>query len=441
MAVLSNSVAAVRAFKMIDAADHITKKTGLTPTVNISKNGAAFSGAAGVVAEIGNGWYSVSLTTNDTDTNGDLAFYITAGGADDTDFVDQVTTNNLNDTLPVNLTQVRGSNVNTAVAQLGVNVIQYASGTAGSTKYGLPNVNVTHWSSGTNLTPNKLGVPIVDVQYYSGATTNSLIAGRVDSNAQVVGDKTGYSLSDPQSFSITGNITGNLTGSVGSVTAPVNISQGVNVTQWASGTALTPIIKGSPKVDIAYFSGGTAITPNKIGIPIVDVSYWGGATTNSLIAGRVDSNAQVVGDKTGYTVSTVQDKSGYTLLNGVNVTQWVGGTIPSTNVTGVPKVDVIFTGGTTPLLRIKKNAIYNGFTFPMIDSADHITLKSGLTVSGTVSIDGGSFGALTNSPSEIGTTGIYTVNLAAADLNGSDIMLKFTSAGADTRLIKITTQT
>ncbi len=44
----------------------------------------------------------------------------------------------------------------------------------------------------------------------------------------------------------------------------------------------------------------------------LDVSKVGGSALNALIAGRIDANAQVVGDKTGYTAATVQDKTGYT---------------------------------------------------------------------------------------------------------------------------------
>jgi len=48
----------------------------------------------------------------------------------------------------------------------------------------------------------------------------------------------------------------------------------------------------------------------------VDLSKVLGAAINALIAGRVDANAQVVGDKTGYTAATVQDKTGYALTAG-----------------------------------------------------------------------------------------------------------------------------
>lgn len=91
MAAYPQSVAYTRMFKMIDSADHFSKKTGLTCTVNLSKAGAAFGAAGGSVTEVANGWYKVALSTTDTNTVGDMAFYITATGADDTDFVDQVT--------------------------------------------------------------------------------------------------------------------------------------------------------------------------------------------------------------------------------------------------------------------------------------------------------------------------------------------------------------
>ncbi len=72
-------------------------KTGLTCTVGLSKAGAAFSGAAGAVAEISNGWYKVSLTTVDTNTLGDLSFYITAAAAKDANFTDQVRARGIDD--------------------------------------------------------------------------------------------------------------------------------------------------------------------------------------------------------------------------------------------------------------------------------------------------------------------------------------------------------
>lgn len=64
--------------------------TGLTLTVTISKNGAAFGALAGTVAEVSVGWYKAAITSGDTDTEGDLAFHATDGGANIEDWCDQV---------------------------------------------------------------------------------------------------------------------------------------------------------------------------------------------------------------------------------------------------------------------------------------------------------------------------------------------------------------
>jgi hypothetical protein len=89
---------------------------------------------------------------------------------------------------------------------------------------------------------------------------------------------------------------------------------------------------------------------------------------------------------------------------------------------------------------IQKNTALNNFEFPMFDSADHVTLKSGLTITAQRSIDGAAFAACANSASEVGTTGVYKINLANTDLNGDVITFLFTGGtGADARLITIKT--
>jgi hypothetical protein len=90
--------------------------------------------------------------------------------------------------------------------------------------------------------------------------------------------------------------------------------------------------------------------------------------------------------------------------------------------------------------RIKKNTALAAFPFRMTDSTDHFTPKTGLTVTGTVSQDGGAFGALTNAVSETGN-GWYKVSFAAADMNADTVALKFTATGADQLDITVVTQT
>lgn len=79
-----------RTVLMVDSADHITGKTGLTLSIELSKDGGAFASISPTVTELAHGFYVLELTASHTDTLGDLALHITAVGADPTDIIDQV---------------------------------------------------------------------------------------------------------------------------------------------------------------------------------------------------------------------------------------------------------------------------------------------------------------------------------------------------------------
>ena len=89
---------------------------------------------------------------------------------------------------------------------------------------------------------------------------------------------------------------------------------------------------------------------------------------------------------------------------------------------------------------ITKNVALANFPFLMVDSADSITPKTGLTVTVERSIDGAAYGASTNTPATEVGSGSYKISLSASDLNGDTISLKFTATGADARYITIVTQ-
>lgn len=72
-------------FLMVDSADHVSAKTGLSPTVTLSKNGGAFAAPSGAVSEVGSGWYKVAGNGTDAGTLGPLLLHATATGADPTD--------------------------------------------------------------------------------------------------------------------------------------------------------------------------------------------------------------------------------------------------------------------------------------------------------------------------------------------------------------------
>lgn len=94
-------------------------------------------------------------------------------------------------------------------------------------------------------------------------------------------------------------------------------------------------------------------------------------------------------------------------------------------------------GAIPTTFRLKKNTAFSGFSLVMFNTSG--VAATGKTVSGSVSIDGGAFGTLTNSVSEIGS-GAYKVNLAAADTNGNDLLFLFTATDCKPLFLKVITQ-
>ena len=80
---------------MSDSLDHTSGKAGLTLVITASKDGSTFNSIAPIITDLGNGWYNLSLTEAMADTLGDLAFHITAAGADATDFLCRVVAGSL----------------------------------------------------------------------------------------------------------------------------------------------------------------------------------------------------------------------------------------------------------------------------------------------------------------------------------------------------------
>ncbi len=88
---------------------------------------------------------------------------------------------------------------------------------------------------------------------------------------------------------------------------------------------------------------------------------------------------------------------------------------------------------------VTKNAILANFMFFMVDSTDHVTGKTGLTVTAERSLDGAAFGACANAVAEV-ANGVYKITLAAADTNADFVVYKFTAAGADATVIAVKTE-
>jgi hypothetical protein len=90
--------------------------------------------------------------------------------------------------------------------------------------------------------------------------------------------------------------------------APNSLNNGwvqADVEGWTSAAPPSTSVTGVPVVDVHYWTGQGPPSTNVSGVPLVDVSRWNGTLPNNLISGRVDANAQVVGDKTGYSIASL----------------------------------------------------------------------------------------------------------------------------------------
>jgi hypothetical protein len=93
-------------------------------------------------------------------------------------------------------------------------------------------------------------------------------------------------------------------------------------------------------------------------------------------------------------------------------------------------------------MAVKRNQPLSAFTFVMLDSADHVTPKAGLTVTARRKLDTGAWALCTNAVYVDATAPVptYVIDLAAADLNGAVVTLSFTASGADPLQITLLTQ-
>lgn len=129
-----------------------------------------------------------------------------------------------------------------------------------------------------------------------------------------------------------------------------------------------------------------------------------------------------------------------------SVTQWLGTAVATPDTAGYPKVTIksgtgtgevsLSSGRVAVQAGIKKNVALSNFPFLMTDSTNH-NPATGLTVTGTRSIDGGAFGAGTIANMTEVSSGVYQCDLGAGDLNGDTVILRFTASGADDLLITI----
>lgn len=159
---------------------------------------------------------------------------------------------------------------------------------------------------------------------------------------------------------------------------------------------------------------------------------------NTLVAGQTTINNNVLLIDT----APMRGSDGALLAADINLTAGAVDTVTDViNDVGITQAgaDKVWVSSSRTLTDgIQKNTAFNNLEFLMVLASDHVTPATGLTVTGTRSIDGGAFGAITGAIAEV-SNGIYQVDLLAADTNGDVITYRFSSGTADDTFITVTT--
>ncbi len=199
-----------------------------------------------------------------------------------------------------------------------------------------------------------------------------------------------------------------------------------NVTQLLGTAWLTPGTAGTPDVNTKLVGGQTASAAGAVTFPGTIAS-----TTNITAAAGCAVSSLGADVITAASIATDAITAAKIAADAIGSSEFAQA--------AADKVWASATRSLTTAAGIKKNTALANFEWFMRDSTDHVSGKTGLTVVEEVSIDGAAFAALTNTFAEV-ANGIYKINLAAADLNGDVITLKFTGTGADPTLVTIKTE-
>ncbi len=404
-------------FLMVDSTDHVTGKTGLSPTVTISKNGGSFASPSGAVTEVGNGVYKIAGNATDSNTVGELWIHATGTGADPTDTSYTIVAYDPFDSVRLGLTSLPNA---AAEAAGGLYTRGSGAGQINQTTNGRVDANAVSMS-GTTLTARDIGSSVL-LSSGTGTGQVSIASGVVASNmTQIDGAATN----------------GNNAKLYLKHLSVINNTATEAAVELRGASAGAPSSRGGEGLKITGGGGGLT-TSNGYGLNIQS-GVGGNGYQEAVVLGNyntVSAGLTIRGNGLPALVLYRHDASN-PVVSAKNSFGNVRGTIEA-DITGNITGNVSGSVGIVSTLRPVKNVGYNNFMFPMFDSSTK-SPKAGLSVTAERAIDGNPFSPCSNAVAEIGS-GVYRINLSADDMNGDKIMFRFTSTGADDQLIEVFTQ-
>ena len=296
------------------------------------------------------------------------------------------------------------------------------------TNTGIPAATVTALGTGSTLTACLTATGFATPTNITAATgiTVATNSDKTGYTVSTVSDKTGYSLAASQHVIVDSGTVTTLTN------APGDSSGVTTLLGRVVGTLDTGTHKPQTGDSYAIINGTSGPVAIKVDTAAIKLKTDNLPASPAAVGSAMTLTAAYDSAKTAASqtsVNTIDTNVDTILTDAIAILAAVDTEIASI----LAKVTLIPTG-------IAKNTALNNFEFSMLSSTDHVSAVTGASITATRSIDGGSFAACANAASEIGTTGIYKINLANTDLNGTIIALKFSAAGCDDTIIFIKTE-
>jgi len=328
--------------------------------------------------------------------------------------------------LTQNLNSINGFNLATITATTGNGFevgkdyhIIVKTGTVGGTsvagevvgRFSIGRLNVTKWAATAVTTSATTALPEVDAKSISNDATAA-------DNLELITE-----LARGVTLNTTGGTTGSDADDVVDLVWDELIVGGHNINN-SAGKRLR-LVSSAISIDGTVNDAGATTTQfiGDSGLSAVDNFYNDMILifTDGALAGIARPVADYVGASRTFTIDEALPSAP---ANGV------GFAIQSTHIHPVSQIrDAILPA---------KNVALSNIEFLMVDATDFATPETGLTVSGTRSIDGAAFGAVTGTIAEV-ANGIYQLDASQADMNGTIITFRFTATGAAATYLTIRT--
>lgn len=226
-----------------------------------------------------------------------------------------------------------------------------------------------------------------------------------------------------------------------------------------SAVSIATVTGGVTLADGAHGGSSTTLTAKSIAVTNSDaggvaLSLTGSGTGNSHAMSLLSTNghALALGSINGNALNAASSAAdavsfaGGTNSDGLQIAGNGTGVDIRANITGNLTGNVSGTvAGVTPAsatsinaTRFAKNTGSQKIFFTLVDSTDHVTRKAGITVTATRSLDGAAFGAATGTVTEV-ASGVYYLTPSAGDINGDDVVYRFTGTACDPVEIAVST--